>query len=60
MARLLYIPLMQIATLLVFKPEVSQERINAWIEALKEKGVLETSQAREFDAEKDMPVLYFP
>ena len=57
---MLYILLMQIATLLVFKPEVSQERIAAWVEKLKAAGVLETSQAREFDADMEFPVLYFP
>lgn len=51
---------MQVATLLVFKEGIDFERIQKWVEKLKELEVLETYSQADFDAEHSFPVLYFP
>ena len=50
----------QQATLVIFKPGVDPERIKRWIEALKEKGVVEKTVTQDFNQEHEYPVLYFP
>jgi predicted transcriptional regulator len=50
----------QVGTLIVFKDGISYERIQRWIDALKEKDVVENVTIQSFDPNHGYPVFYIP
>lgn len=49
-----------IASLIYFKKGTSKARIERWIKALEEKGVIDASTTREYNNNHGNPVWYIP
>lgn len=49
-----------VASLIFFKPGVDIERVERWIKALEEKGVIDGSVTKEYDSTYGDPCWYIP
>jgi hypothetical protein len=50
----------QIGALIVFKSHVEYERVMRWVQALREKDVVENATVQNFDPNHGYPVFYIP
>lgn len=53
-------PKYKIASLIYFKDDVEMKRVQAWIKALQDKGVIEGHDTREYISNYGDPCWYIP